>query len=100
MYIKSESNYALKYKKREYLSKKWYKKRETLYEIYVSFGIMFGIVYVKKEATNEIFYEIKVKIEEEYVKNKEPSDKCRSGFDRKYGLSLSNDLFFDMDGLF
>lgn len=77
-----------------------YSSTDSLYEIYVSFGFMCGIVYVKKEEANKIFYEIKNKMEEEYVKNKEPSDEFISEFDRKYGLSLPNDLFFDMNKLF
>ena len=77
-----------------------YSSKDDLYEIYVNFDIMFGIVYVKEEDANKIFYEIKNKIEEEYMKNKEPSDEFINEFDRKYGLSLPNDLFFDMDKLF
>lgn len=76
-----------------------YSSKNDLYEIYVSFGLICGIVYVKEEDANKIFYEIKNKIEEEYVKNKEPSDEFISEFDEKYGISLPNDLFFDMDKL-
>ena len=68
-----------------------------MYEIYVSFGLICGIVYVKEEA-NKIFYEIKDKIEKEYVKNKEPSDVFISEFDEKYGISLPNDFYERSNG--
>ena len=77
-----------------------YSSENDLYEIYVSFGLICGIVYAKKEEANKIFYEIKDKIEEEYVKNKEPSDEFIKEFDEKYAISLPNDLFFDIDRLF
>ena len=77
-----------------------FSSKNNLYEIYVSFGIMFGIVYVKAEDAYKVYYEIKDKLEEEYIKNKKPSDKFINEFGEKYGISLPNDLFFDVDKLF
>lgn len=74
-----------------------YSSKNDLYEIYISFWLICGIVYVKEENANKIYYEIKDKIEEEYIKNKEPSDKFIREFDEKYGICLSNDLFFDKE---
>ena len=77
-----------------------FSSKDELYEIYVSFGIMYGIVYVEEKDAYKTYYEIKDAIEEEYKKNKEPSDKFINEFGKKYGISLPNDLFFDMDKLF
>lgn len=77
-----------------------FSSKNDLYEIYVNFGIMYGIVYVEEKEANKVFYEIKDKIEKEYIKNGGPSDEFIRDFDDKYGISLPNDLFFDMDKLF
>lgn len=77
-----------------------FSSKNDLYEIYVNFGIMYGIVYVEEKEANKVFYEIKDGIEKEYIKNGEPSDEFIREFDDKYGISLPNDLFFDMDKLF
>lgn len=77
-----------------------FSSKDELYEIYVSFGIMYGIVYVEEKDAYKTYYEIKDVIEEEYKKNKEPSGEFINKFGEKYGISLPNDLFFDMDKLF
>ncbi len=77
-----------------------FSSKDDLYEIYVNFGIMFGIVYVEEKDAYETYYEIKDKIEEEYIKNKEPSDEFINEFGEKYKICLPNDLFFDLDKLF
>lgn len=76
-----------------------FSSKDDLYEIYVSFGIMFGIVYVEEKDAYKTYYEIKDKIEEEYIKNKEPSGEFIDEFGEKYNIALPNDLFFDFDKL-
>ena len=74
-----------------------FSSKDDLYEIYVNFGIMYGIVYVEEKDAYKTYYEIKDVIEEEYKNNKEISDEFINRFGKKYGISLPNDLFFDFD---
>ena len=74
-----------------------FSSKDDLYEIYVNFGIMYGIVYVEEKDAYKIYYEIKDVIEEEYKKNKGPSDIFINEFGKKYGICLPSDLFFDFD---
>ena len=59
-----------------------FSSKEELYEIYVSFGITWGIVYVEKKQAYEIYYEIKDQIEKEYIKNKEPLGEFINEFEK------------------
>lgn len=68
-----------------------------LYEIYISFGNMVGIIYAEKEKAYDMREEIKKAFEEEYKKNKEPSGKFVDEIDEKYGICLPDDLFFDLN---
>ena len=69
------------------------------YEIYFSFGIMYGIVYVEKENAYKKREQMKSDLEEEYRSNKEPSDKFINEFVRKYDVCLPSDTLFDEDAL-
>lgn len=71
-----------------------------LYEIYICFGKMYGIVYVEKDKAYALREEIKKVIAEEYDKNSEPSGDFINEFCEKYGLCLPNDLFFDTSNMF
>lgn len=73
--------------------------KDALYEIYINFGKMYGIVYAEKEKAYDTYYEIKDEITEEYIKNKEPSDEFMSNFIKKYNFDIPNDIFFDEDRL-
>lgn len=70
------------------------------YEIYVSYGIMYGIIYCREEEAYEKFEEIKQVLEKAYKENKEPSDEFIKTFVEKYELCIPNDMFFDMSPLF
>ncbi|MDO4306773.1 MAG: hypothetical protein Q4C77_08050 [Eubacteriales bacterium] len=70
------------------------------YEIYVSYGSMYGIVYADKEEAYTKREEIKKELEREYQKYKEPTDEFINAFAEKYGLNLPNDVLFDADTLF
>lgn len=70
------------------------------YEIYVSYGIMYGIIYCDKEEAYEKFEEIKQVLQKDYEENKEPSDEFMRMFIDTYGLCLPNDVLFDEASLF
>lgn len=70
------------------------------YEIYVSYGIMYGIIYCDKEEAYEKFEEIKHVLEEAYKKSKEPSNEFIEVFVETYNLCLPNDVLFNMPSLF
>lgn len=69
------------------------------YEIYVSYGIMYGIVYVHKNKAEKLREEIKELIYNDYVTNgyseDMPSDEFISEFHNKYNIQIPNDMFFD-----
>ena len=74
-----------------------FSSEEDLYEIYMSFGIMYGIIYVDKEKATTLHQEIKTELVEEYSKNKEPSDGFINSFAKKYEVCIPNDIFFNFD---
>lgn len=69
------------------------------YEIYFSFGIMCGIVHLEKENAYETREQMKLELEQEYRKNKEPSSEFISSFTKKYDVCLPSDTLFDEDAL-
>lgn len=72
---------------------------EGPYEIYVSYGIMYGIIYVDKHHANQKYEEVKKELEEEYNIHNEPTDGFIDYFAKKHQLSLPNDVVFDSDKL-
>lgn len=70
------------------------------YEIYFSFGIMYGIVYAEKENAYEKREQMKSDLEKEYRRNKEPSSEFINNFAKKYDVCLPSDTLFDEDALF
>lgn len=69
------------------------------YEIYVSYGKMYGIVYTDEKHGYDLQKEIMAAIEEEYKKrnSKEPSGKFINEFGEKYHIEIPMDTFFDAD---
>lgn len=69
------------------------------YEIYVSYGVMYGIVYVHKDKAIELREEIKDLIYNDYMKNgyskDMPTNEFIRDFDKKYNIKIPHDLFFD-----
>ena len=59
-----------------------------LYEIYVSYGIMYGIIRVERDKAWELREEIKRVFEIDYKQNGEPSDEFINTFAEKYHLQL------------
>ena len=65
------------------------------YEIYFSYGIFYGIIYVEKEDAVEKFETVKNELELEYRQHKDPTSTFINEFAEKYGVCLPNDIFFD-----
>lgn len=74
--------------------------QKRLYEIYVSYGCMYGIIYAEAEEAEAKRKEIKTVLEEEYQKHKEPTNEFINEFASKYKLRMPNDVLFDDSGLF
>jgi hypothetical protein len=71
--------------------------KDDLYEIYFSFGIMYGIIYAEASIAYEKREEVKKELEAEYNKHKEPTKDFINDFADRYEVCLPNDLFFDFD---
>lgn len=84
----------------ELLEVSLFSSEEESYEIYVSYGIMYGIVYVEKEKAYELREEIKSVLEKEYQEHKEPTSQFINTFCKKYEMCIPNDIFFNGDALF
>ena len=69
------------------------------YEIYVSYGVMYGIVYVHKDKAYELREEIKKLIYDDYMVNgyskDMPTDEFIRNFGDKYHICIPSDIFFD-----
>lgn len=69
------------------------------YEIYVSYGVMYGIVYAHKNKAIELREEIKKVIYDDYIKNgyskDMPTDEFINEFHKKYNIQIPYDMFFD-----
>lgn len=70
------------------------------YEIYVSYGRMYGIIYSKAEDAYAKLEEIKKVLEKEYKENKEPTAEFVETFAEKYQLELPQDIIIDTSALF
>lgn len=73
------------------------------YEIYVSYGVMYGIIYVHKDKAASLREEIKELIYNDYLKNgyskDMPTDEFINGFYKKYNIQIPYDIFFDESDL-
>lgn len=82
----------------EFLEVSIFSAMDGTFEIYVSFGSLYGIVYAdNEEAAYTLFDKIKNELETEYQKSKEPTDEFIDTFAEKYNLCLPNDIFCDFD---
>lgn len=77
-----------------------FSSKERPYEIYFSFGIFYGIIYVDAEKADSKREEIKIELLNEYLNNKEPSRKFINSFAKKHKVRMPNDIFFDASSLF
>ena len=65
------------------------------YEIYISYGRMYGIVYASADEAETKRQEIKEVLAKEYETNREPSSEFIDEFVEKYQVELPMDVFFD-----
>ena len=77
-----------------------FSSEEGPYEIYFSYGRMYGIIYVDVEKADSKREEVKNELVQEYKKNKEPTSEFVNEFCKKHKVSLPNDIFFDASELF
>jgi len=70
---------------------------EEPYEIYFSYDIFYGIVYVEATTAHEKFSEMKKELEIEYRKNKKATNKFINNFASKHDVKMPNDIFFDFN---
>ena len=73
---------------------------DGVYEIYVSYAGMDGIVYVNEADAYLRREGIKRVLAEDYQKNKKPSNEFIVEFADKYKLEIPFDLYFDDSALF
>ncbi len=77
-----------------------FSSEESLYEIYISYREMVGIVYSEADNAYELREEIKTVLENDYKLNNSPSDEFIEQFADKYDIQLPFDLFFDSSSMF
>ena len=77
-----------------------FSSQKGLYEIYVSYGRMYGIIYAEAEEAQAKREEVKAVLEKEYQKHKEPTAEFINEFVEKYKLCIPNDIFFDDSEVF
>lgn len=75
-----------------------FSREDGPYEIYVSYGIMYGIIYVEPDEANERREKIKEILAKEYEKNKKPTGEFINRFCREQKLELPADTLFGMSG--
>lgn len=77
-----------------------FSRQEDPYEIYISYGRMYGIIYVKADEADAKREEVKKELAQEYEKHKEPTREFTNSFCEKHQVSLPNDIFFNTTDLF
>ena len=65
------------------------------YEIYFSYGIFYGIIYVEKENAVEKYETVKNELKLEYSQHKDPTTTFINEFAAKYRVRLPDDIFFN-----
>lgn len=70
------------------------------YEIYISYGIMSGIIYAEKEKADLIREEVKRELQLEYQNYKEPTGIFINEFSKKHKVCYPEDIFFDSSAIF
>jgi len=69
-----------------------FSSKEGLYEIYFSYGRLYGIIYVDAEKAESKREEVKNELAQEYQKHEEPTSEFVNVFCEKHKVSLPNDL--------
>lgn len=77
-----------------------FSSEDGLYEIYFSYGILYGIIYVDAEKADSKREEIKNELAQEYQNHKEPTKEFINEFCEKHKVCMPNDIFFDATAMF
>lgn len=77
-----------------------FSSEEGLYEIYFSYGKMYGIIYMDSDNANSKREEIKLELIQEYQKHKEPTDEFINMFCEKHKVCFPSDILIDTSSLF
>lgn len=77
-----------------------FSSKDGIYEIYFSYGIMYGIIYVEEEKAHEKREEIKIELAKEYEKHKEPPSDFINSFCKKHRVCMPSDILFDPSPMF
>jgi hypothetical protein len=77
-----------------------FSQKEGLYEIYFSYGIFYGIIYVDAEKADLKRDEIKMELAQEYQTHKEPTDEFINSFCEKHKVCMPSDILFDASAMF
>lgn len=77
-----------------------FSSEEGLYEIYFSYGILYGIIYVDAGRAYSKREEVKNELEQEYQNHKEPTSEFINAFCEKHKVCMPNDIFFDASAIF
>ena len=65
------------------------------YEIYFSYGIFYGIIYVEQENAVEKYETVRKELEQEYNTHKEPTATFINEFAEANKVELPSDILFD-----
>jgi len=77
-----------------------FSSKDELYEIYFSYGILYGIIYVDAEKADSKREDIKNELAQEYQNHKEPTNEFINSFCEKHKVCMPNDILFDTSALF
>ena len=77
-----------------------FSSKDEPYEIYISYDILYGIIYADAKDAYIKFEEVKKELSQEYDKSKKASGKFINSFAEKHNLCLPNDIFFDSSSMF
>jgi len=77
-----------------------FSSEKGLYEIYFSYGYMYGIIYVEAENADLKREEVKDELAQEYQRHKKPTSEFVDAFAKKHKVCFPNDILFDISDLF
>ncbi|NLB20368.1 MAG: hypothetical protein GX829_05995 [Clostridium sp.] len=77
-----------------------FSSRDEPYEIYFSYGIFYGIIYVDGKKAHSKREEVKSELVKEHHKHKEPTDEFINEFCKKHEVCMPNDILFDRTDIF
>lgn len=77
-----------------------FSSKEGPYEIYFSYGIFYGIIYVDGKKAVSKREDVKNELAQEYQNHKEPTSEFINSFCEKHKVCMPHDIFFDASDLF